>query len=789
MACNRTWGPAGPLIILGGTHMASTNQNLDVVLRVNTTGFRNAMAEASRLATQNLKTMRAEAERTAAALARVHAAPEGAAAKAGASAKGGEDVLRSGVKELGNGLLTAAGGPWGIAIASVQKLGEAYMDMVKASERARAEFNEQMQSLKLMSFTMDEVGKGLRDRSMPMDVAVASLHEQAKAMRELEARKRALEGAVTHWEGRVAYGQQSGREGAGMSAGADYAGLKAAQDALKEFEGKTDPVRRQFQELQEQIRGSMDPELFKRVQDAINNLDIQTLVQLKAEVGLTRWEALQAGSAISGMLGGMRGEAWRDEVEWIRLTRGEYAAWLAERGAEINANGGPDKMDPAQRAEFNRDAARKKADIERKAQFREQQQAAQQSVRGVNEQADAYAALMDRIEKQMAQDRVRQKLKEGMTETEKLQVTLLDEMEHAEKKLGEQKQLRVKASLVAAVALAKEAAAAEASKKAQQDLLKLQRELQQAAQAQQRGNDQELFGIGHGAASVDRMQRRSALDEDRDNRKRALDDESRSEDGKVIESERYRTLLAELDAFHEQSLQREAAFQESKKAYQSDWKNGAMRAFEDYADAAANAAELSHGVFSNALGGLEEGLVKFAQTGKLSFSDLADSIIADLARLAAKQMVSGLIRSVGQLFGPKITGFSIGGYTGPGGKYEPAGIVHKGEGVLSQEDMAALGGPSAFFALRTSLRTGNGLGGGESGGYAQVPITPAGEGGMNVEINNYGEGRVNTREERQRMPDGSEVRRLVIDIVGDSLNGGELGAIGRARYGWTEAVG
>lgn len=769
--------------------MASTNQNLDVVLRVNTTGFRNAMAEASRLATQNLKTMRAEAERTAAALARVHAAPEGAAAKAGASAKGGEDVLRSGVKELGNGLLTAAGGPWGIAIASVQKLGEAYMDMVKASERARAEFNEQMQSLKLMSFTMDEVGKGLRDRSMPMDVAVASLHEQAKAMRELEARKRALEGAVTHWEGRVAYGQQSGREGAGMSAGADYAGLKAAQDALKEFEGKTDPVRRQFQELQEQIRGSMDPELFKRVQDAINNLDIQTLVQLKAEVGLTRWEALQAGSAISGMLGGMRGEAWRDEVEWIRLTRGEYAAWLAERGAEINANGGPDKMDPAQRAEFNRDAARKKADIERKAQFREQQQAAQQSVRGVNEQADAYAALMDRIEKQMAQDRVRQKLKEGMTETEKLQVTLLDEMEHAEKKLGEQKQLRVKASLVAAVALAKEAAAAEASKKAQQDLLKLQRELQQAAQAQQRGNDQELFGIGHGAASVDRMQRRSALDEDRDNRKRALDDESRSDDGKVIESERYRTLLAELDAFHEQSLQREAAFQESKKAYQSDWKNGAMRAFEDYADAAANAAELSHGVFSNALGGLEEGLVKFAQTGKLSFSDLADSIIADLARLAAKQMVSGLIRSVGQLFGPKITGFSIGGYTGPGGKYEPAGIVHKGEGVLSQEDMAALGGPSAFFALRTSLRTGNGLGGGESGGYAQVPITPAGEGGMNVEINNYGEGRVNTREERQRMPDGSEVRRLVIDIVGDSLNGGELGAIGRARYGWTEAVG
>lgn len=769
--------------------MASTNQNLDVVLRVNTTGFRNAMAEASRLATQNLKTLRAEAERTAAALARVHSAPEGAAAKAGASAKGGEDVLRSGVKELGNGLLTAAGGPWGIAIASVQKLGEAYVDMVKASERARSEYKEQMQSLQQMSFSMDQASLGVEAGALPLEQAVATLHAQAKALRELEAREKALQGSVVHWEGRISNGKRSGREGAGLSAASDFAELKKARDNLDAFQAEVAPVREKFKGLKETIRGSLDEKLFNAIAAAIQNVDNQTLDQLTAALDAAEWNALKAKDAFNGMLGGMRGEAWRDEVEWIRLTRGEYAAWMAERGAEINARGGPDKMDPTQRAAFNRDAARKKADIERKAQFREQQQAAQQSVRGVNEQADAYAGLMDRIEKQMAQDRVRQKLKEGMTETEKLQVTLLDEMEHAEKKLGEQKQLRVKASLVAAVALAKEAAAAEASKKAQQDLLKLQRELQQAAQAQQRGNDQELFGIGHGAASVDRMQRRSALDEDRENRKRALDDESRSEDGKVIESERYRTLLAELDAFHEQSLQREAAFQESKKAYQSDWKNGAMRAFEDYADAAANAAELSHGVFSNALGGLEEGLVKFAQTGKLSFSDLADSIIADLARLAAKQMVSGLIRSVGQLFGPKITGFSIGGYTGPGGKYEPAGIVHKGEGVLSQEDMAALGGPSAFFALRTSLRTGNGLSGGDSGGYVQVPIARAGEGGMNVEINNFGESRVNTREERQRMPDGSEVRRLVIDIVGDSLNGGELGAIGRARYGWTEAVG
>lgn len=51
-------------------------------------------------------------------------------------------------------------------------------------------------------------------------------------------------------------------------------------------------------------------------------------------------------------------------------------------------------------------------------------------------------------------------------------------------------------------------------------------------------------------------------------------------------------------------------------------------------------------------------------------------------------------------------GYAEGGFTGFGGKYEPAGIVHKGEGVLTQEEIAALGGPAGFYALRDSIRNG-----------------------------------------------------------------------------------
>jgi hypothetical protein len=46
------------------------------------------------------------------------------------------------------------------------------------------------------------------------------------------------------------------------------------------------------------------------------------------------------------------------------------------------------------------------------------------------------------------------------------------------------------------------------------------------------------------------------------------------------------------------------------------------------------------------------------------------------------------------------TAFDVGGYTGPGGKFQPAGIVHAGEVVFSQEDVAAHGGPAAVDALR-----------------------------------------------------------------------------------------
>ncbi|MFX5513332.1 tape measure protein [Acinetobacter baumannii] len=50
----------------------------------------------------------------------------------------------------------------------------------------------------------------------------------------------------------------------------------------------------------------------------------------------------------------------------------------------------------------------------------------------------------------------------------------------------------------------------------------------------------------------------------------------------------------------------------------------------------------------------------------------------------------------------KDQGFAEGGYTGSGGKYEPAGIVHKGEVVWSQEDIKRWGGVGLVENMRKS---------------------------------------------------------------------------------------
>ncbi|MFV5333264.1 tape measure protein [Acinetobacter baumannii] len=80
--------------------------------------------------------------------------------------------------------------------------------------------------------------------------------------------------------------------------------------------------------------------------------------------------------------------------------------------------------------------------------------------------------------------------------------------------------------------------------------------------------------------------------------------------------------------------------------------------------------------------------------------------------IPASTLVRGMgYASVGLIAAQTIAGFSDGGYTGNGLKHTPAGIVHKGEVVWSQEDIKRWGGVSVVESMRQSKPSGYANGG------------------------------------------------------------------------------
>ncbi|WP_303230738.1 phage tail tape measure protein [Comamonas kerstersii] len=171
---------------------------------------------------------------------------------------------------------------------------------------------------------------------------------------------------------------------------------------------------------------------------------------------------------------------------------------------------------------------------------------------------------------------------------------------------------------------------------------------------------------------------------------------------------------------------------------QTKWQLGAGQALQDYADQAANVAGQVGNAFTKAFQGMEDALVSFATTGKADFADLANSIIQDIIRIQIRAAMvgsdgqSGLLGTVmngvmgmfgGGMSADRAAVYSSGGYTGDGGKYEPAGIVHKGEYVIN-----------AAATKRLGLGYLNSLNGYANGGLVGGGALPTVAGGGDVHI-------------------------------------------------------
>lgn len=210
---------------------------------------------------------------------------------------------------------------------------------------------------------------------------------------------------------------------------------------------------------------------------------------------------------------------------------------------------------------------------------------------------------------------------------------------------------------------------------------------------------------------------------------------------------------------------------------EGSWLNGARAAWADYQQQASNAAEQLGAVAANVFSGMEDAWTKFTTGGKISFSDLTRSVIADLSRIAFRQAAMGIFNTaLGSTIGPVVRekiSFDTGGYTGPGGIHEPAGIVHKGEVVWSQADVARAGGVGVVEAMRRGL-VGYASGGAVGGESPSV----AGLGAVNVIVKNAPAGTTATA---TRGPGGVDVEVLLGQL--DDALGGRIASGTGSTYG------
>lgn len=111
-----------------------------------------------------------------------------------------------------------------------------------------------------------------------------------------------------------------------------------------------------------------------------------------------------------------------------------------------------------------------------------------------------------------------------------------------------------------------------------------------------------------------------------------------------VEKEKAKT-LAEFEArgikkTSEEYLALSEAIDKNTAAHRS-FEAGAFESLNEYLSNATNTAEQTKKVFDDAFKGMEDAFVNFVTTGKLSFSDLASSIIKDLARILVQRTITG----------------------------------------------------------------------------------------------------------------------------------------------------
>ncbi|UXY55392.1 phage tail tape measure protein [Pseudomonas tohonis] len=169
----------------------------------------------------------------------------------------------------------------------------------------------------------------------------------------------------------------------------------------------------------------------------------------------------------------------------------------------------------------------------------------------------------------------------------------------------------------------------------------------------------QLAGIGMGDQARQRAQETLRIQQDFEQQSRRLQEQfNQGQISQGLYDQETEALRSALD----QRLAMQEDYYEKLDAAQGDWTNGVRAGFETYMESARDAAGQAKSFVTSSFSTMEDAITQFAVTGKMSFADFTKSVLADLARIAARQAVTGIFSSIAS----SAIGSMVGGYFGGG---------------------------------------------------------------------------------------------------------------------------
>lgn len=261
-----------------------------------------------------------------------------------------------------------------------------------------------------------------------------------------------------------------------------------------------------------------------------------------------------------------------------------------------------------------------------------------------------------------------------------------------------------------------------------------------ASQAEQYGR--QLDGAGLGDQHRERLNQQKSIYREFQRYQEQLDKATPKD---LLGSDQYNEAADKIRAGQEKALKQSRDYYAELDHQSGDWSLGAQDAYQNYLASARDVAGQTKSLFTNAFSSMEDAIVSFAMTGKLSFADFAKSVLADMAKIAVRsassQALSGLLSVAGQVaasyFGggtaPTSTTASVGAssttfnpqlntaglsYNAKGGVYDSPSLSAYSNQVHSTPQLFAFAKGAGVF--------------GEAGPEAIMPLTRAADGSLGV---------------------------------------------------------